>query len=367
MCQAHDKVIVDANGDILTKEQSGAALSVMRDNCFLRLDIHKCFDGIEQLATRAGLDETLCGMSSWENEVVSFGRLKMLTKVEALISVVQDAMCKTLRSQLARATMHRETRREDGSGSSAVTSRVTQEGFDRLEWAQDTRFCVQSVLLCEQIYWCKAVEQALMTGDHAERELRNMRHAEAGHLMRLLDVLKGDELPLQRLRLERLALQILRCQDGLRQLLAASNGPMTLDMLAWRLQLRLENPAALRQLRLRHMDYCAEYGFEYQGVCSRMVMTPQTDRCWLIITQAFAEGHVASVHGAAGLGKSETVKDLSLEAGVFCSTLRCSIYTTAEDITSARGVGLARELLALPGRRSNAFSELLQFAAGSLL
>ena len=24
------------------------------------------------------------------------------------------------------------------------------------------------------------------------------------------------------------------------------------------------------------------------------------DRCWLIITQAFAEGHVASVHGAAG-------------------------------------------------------------------
>ena len=27
------------------------------------------------------------------------------------------------------------------------------------------------------------------------------------------------------------------------------NGPMTLDMLAWRLQLRLENPAALRQLR----------------------------------------------------------------------------------------------------------------------
>ena len=28
--------------------------------------------------------------------------------------------------------------------------------------------------------------------------------------------------------------------------------------------------------RLRHMDYCAEYGFEYQGVCSRMVMTPQT-------------------------------------------------------------------------------------------
>eukprot|EP00435_Cladocopium_sp_Y103_P033684 s3052_g8.t1 len=41
-------------------------------------------------------------------------------------------------------------------------------------------------------------------------------------VLKRLDVLKGDELPLQRLRLERLALQILRCQDGLRQLLAAS-------------------------------------------------------------------------------------------------------------------------------------------------
>lgn len=29
---------------------------------------------------------------------------------------------------------------------------------------------------------------------------------QAGHLMRLLDMLKGDELPLQRLRLERLAM-----------------------------------------------------------------------------------------------------------------------------------------------------------------
>ena len=32
---------------------------------------------------------------------------------------------------------HRETRR--GEDSNAVQSRVTQEGFDRLEWAQDTR------------------------------------------------------------------------------------------------------------------------------------------------------------------------------------------------------------------------------------
>eukprot|EP00434_Breviolum_minutum_P032712 symbB.v1.2.028929.t1/scaffold3112.1/size63314/3 len=360
MCEAHDKVLVDGNGDELRNDEKKSAPSVMQDDCFLRLKIHKCrglsrnvtfpqwgltqqtllgsFDGIEQLATRVGLDETLCGMRSWENEVVSFGRLKMLSKVEALISLVQDAMCKSLRSQLARATMHRETTQRH-EATNNVTCRVTQEGFDRLEWAQDTRFCVQSILLCEQIYWCKAVEQALMTGDHAERELRNFRQSEAGYLMRLLDVLKGDELPLQRLRLERLAMQLLRCQEGLRQLLA-STSPMTLDMLPWRLQLRLESPAALKQLRLRHMDYCAEYGFEYQGICSRMVLTPQTDRCWLIITQAFAEGHVASVHGAAGLGKSEVVKDLSLEAGVYCPTLRCSAYTTGGDVSRIL-VGLA--------------------------
>eukprot|EP00435_Cladocopium_sp_Y103_P035004 s166_g9.t1 len=43
---------------------------------------------------------------------------------------------------------------------------------------------------------------------------------------------------------------------------------------------------------------------------------------------------------STGLGKSETVKDLSLEAGVYCPTLRCSAYTTAEDISRVL-VGLA--------------------------
>ena len=75
--------------------------------------------------------------------------------------------------------------------------------------------------------------------------------------------------------------------------------------------------------RVRHMDYCAEYGFEYQGVCSRMVLTPETDRCWLNITQAFAGGSVAAVQGAVGFGKSETVKDLALEAGTCLWCITC--------------------------------------------
>lgn len=128
----------------------------MRENCFLSLAIHKCgslkgpmegvamtkslktaprmmksllkegenesfsddlrseaprnlrgFPGIELLATRCGLDETISGMRSWENELVSFGRLKMMTRIDGLVTLVQDAMCKSIRSQVARATMQR--------------------------------------------------------------------------------------------------------------------------------------------------------------------------------------------------------------------------------------------------------------------
>ncbi|CAJ1349818.1 unnamed protein product [Effrenium voratum] len=270
--------------------------------------------------------------------MVSFGRLKLVTKIEALVTLVQDAMIKALRSHLARATLHRETKHEGTS----VERRVTHD-FDRLEWCSDTRLCAQAILLCEQTAWCKAVEMALLTEDHAERELRNLRRNEAGHLMRLLDHLRSSAeppSPLHRLRLERLVLQQLRSQEALR-LLLSTKGRFHREMLPWQMQLRLESPSAsVKHLRLRHLEYCADYGFEYQGLSFRMVVTPQTERCWLAITQAFAQGMAPVVCGAAGEGKSQTLKDLAMEQGVFCPLLACSEFTSAADLSRVL-VGLA--------------------------
>lgn len=53
------------------------------------------------------------------------------------------------------------------------------------------------------------------------------------------------------------------------------------------------------------------YDYEYNGPSCRLVLTPLTERAFLSLTQAIKNFHCGTLVGPAGVGKSETIKELA--------------------------------------------------------
>ncbi|KAL7746090.1 hypothetical protein RI367_008587 [Sorochytrium milnesiophthora] len=77
----------------------------------------------------------------------------------------------------------------------------------------------------------------------------------------------------------------------------------------WQRQLRFYlNSDNLCIIRMAGSEF--NYTYEYQGNPEKLVHTPLTDKCYLVLTNAIANGFGGNPYGPAGTGKTESVKAL---------------------------------------------------------
>ncbi|MBP5694974.1 MAG: hypothetical protein J6X03_06040, partial [Bacilli bacterium] len=77
-------------------------------------------------------------------------------------------------------------------------------------------------------------------------------------------------------------------------------------------------------VKIRQLKYEFDYGYEYFGPSTRIVISPLTDRVWLTMSSARQLKLGCSLGGPAGTGKTETTKDLAKFFGIQCIVFNCS-------------------------------------------
>lgn len=83
----------------------------------------------------------------------------------------------------------------------------------------------------------------------------------------------------------------------------------------WQKQLRYSFNKRSLNCVVQMIDTVFDYSYEYQGNAAKLVHTPLTDKCYLVLTKGMNLGYGGNPYGPAGTGKTESVKALGSALG----------------------------------------------------
>jgi len=183
----------------------------------------------------------------------------------------------------------------------------------REEWILD--WPGQVVIGASQVHWTEEVTNAIV-----ERGLKAYGDKSNTQLTNIVNMVRGELTKLERATISALVTIDVHARDVVVQM--SQDGVHDPKDFKWLAQLRYfwEDDT----LKVRMINAEAQYGFEYLGNSSRLVITPLTDRCYRTLMGAIHLNLGGAPAGPAGTGKTETTKDLSKAIAIQCVVFNCS-------------------------------------------
>jgi len=248
--------------------------------------IKKCFDNINRLDLADPRSVMVTGMISGEEEKVPF--LKEVTakgEIESWLNDVQKQMYDSLFRYMKNGKQDYETK-------------------DRKEWVLlHPGQIVSSVC---QIYWCSQSEAYISNIWDNPNSLFDWQNVNYFQLEQLTDHIRSGLNSIQHKIISSLITLDVHGRDIIDKLVAEN--VQSIQDFNWLQQLRYYWDDQVDDILVKQVNAVLNYGYEYMGATSRLVITNLTDRCWMTITGALNIKLGAAPAGPAGTGKTESTK-----------------------------------------------------------
>ncbi|KPI89860.1 putative dynein heavy chain [Leptomonas seymouri] len=172
-----------------------------------------------------------------------------------------------------------------------------------------TSFPSQILQVAQGIHFSRKVEEAIAT--------QSLKHV-LSELQKQLDALTSMTAELGAVDVLKVKALILDAIHNIEvvELLIAHN-VRRVEEWWWKKQLRyrMSSGNAKHHCTVHMADTKFDYTYEYQGNAAKLVHTPLTDKCYLVLTKGMDLGYGGNPYGPAGTGKTESVKALGSAMG----------------------------------------------------
>jgi dynein heavy chain len=210
--------------------------------------------------------------------------------------------------------------------------KMTKEGvfnyakMERVDWMK--KYLGMIVLVAKQIWWTWRVEDVFRKVDEQQDKYAMKKEAEqqTKELKELIDLVRSDlesEDPSGgfRRKINNMIIISVHERDIVDRFVRDSI--LTAKEFEWESQLRFYWRYNLNDIQIEQCTGKFRYGYEYQGLTTRLVITPLTDRCVMTLTTALTFNLGGAPAGPAGTGKTETCKDLGKNLAVRAVVTNC--------------------------------------------